>query len=72
MAHKWCLSLVVISWYFFRLSSLSHTEFNLHIQPLRGCGSLLDFPQVSPGAIISLRSLLRFIFNPYGVDAIHY
>jgi len=24
-------------------------------------------PQVAPGAMISLRSLLRFTFNPYGV-----
>jgi hypothetical protein len=30
-----------------------------HIQPLSG------LPQVSLGAIISLRSLLRFTFNPY-------
>ena len=67
MAHNWCQSLAAISWYFLTLSSLSHTEFNLHIQPLRGCGPLLDSPQVLPGAIISLRSLLRFIFNPYGV-----
>jgi len=28
------------------------------------------FPQVAPVAIISLRSLLRFTFNPYGVGAL--
>jgi hypothetical protein len=31
----------------------------------------LQNPQVSPVAIISLRSLLRFIFNPFGVGTFH-
>jgi antibiotic biosynthesis monooxygenase (ABM) superfamily enzyme len=29
-----------------------------------------SFPQVSPGAIISLSELLRFVFNPFGVGAV--
>jgi len=36
MAHKWCLSLAIISWYFLTQSSLqshfSHTEFNIDVQ----------------------------------------
>jgi len=34
-----------------------------------GLGPSPAFPQVAPGAIISLRSLLRFVFNPFGVGA---
>jgi hypothetical protein len=41
----------------------------IHIQPLQGWHFTKPLPQVSPVAIISLRSLLRFIFNPFGVDA---
>jgi hypothetical protein len=33
--------------------------------PYRGCGPSPALPQVSPGAIISLRSGRSFIFNPY-------
>jgi hypothetical protein len=38
-----------------------------------GVGTLgTHFPQVAPVAIISLRSLLRFIFNPFRVEALIY
>jgi len=40
-----------------------------HSTPL-GLGLLELSPQVSPGAIISLRSLLRFTFNPFGVGEV--
>jgi hypothetical protein len=38
----------------------------IHIQPLRGWGPPRPFPR-----FISLRELLRFIFNPDGVGALH-
>jgi hypothetical protein len=44
----------------------------IHIQPLQGWHVGAHFPQVAPVAIILLRSLLRFIFNPFGVGTLQY
>jgi hypothetical protein len=38
--------------------------FHIHIQPLSGLGPSPAFPQVSPGAIISLRSERKFHIQP--------
>jgi len=44
----------------------------IHIQPLQGWGlfDIIAFPRFFLKAIISLRSLLRFTFNPFGVGAL--
>jgi len=53
---------------FLRLLSPGSTWGYSYSTPL-GLRRLVFFPQVSPGAIISLRSLLRFTFNPFRVEA---
>jgi hypothetical protein len=47
-----------------------YASYYVSYSTLSGLGPFFGHPQVAPGAIISLRELLRFIFNPFRVGAL--
>ena len=47
---------------------VSFDEFDHKFNPKGIVGALVSSPQVSPVALISRSELLRFTFNPFGVE----